>query len=61
MRTTPWQRTCALGLLISLLAACGIQAPLCAVGTQTTPTNRWTGGTMKEQKLSADEAACTRS
>jgi hypothetical protein len=24
---------------------------------QTTPTNRWTGGTIKEQKLSADEAA----
>jgi hypothetical protein len=24
---------------------------------QTTPTHRWTGGTIKEQKLSADEAA----
>jgi hypothetical protein len=24
---------------------------------QTTPTNRWTGGTMREQKFSADEAA----
>jgi hypothetical protein len=25
--------------------------------TQTTPTHRWTGGIIKEQKLSADEAA----
>ena len=30
MRTTPWQRVCTLGLLISLLSACGIQAPLYA-------------------------------
>ena len=58
MRTTPWQRACALGLLISLLAACGIQAPyMRSWHAQTTPTNRWTGGTIKEQKLSADEAA----
>jgi hypothetical protein len=58
VRTIPWQRTCALGLLISLLAACGIQAPyMRSWSTQTTPTNRWIGGTIKEQKLSADEAA----
>ena len=58
MRTTPWQRVCTLGLLISLLSACGMQAPyMRSWQVQTTPTNRWTGGTMKEQKLSADEAA----
>ena len=58
MQRMPWQRACVLGLLVSLVAGCGIQAPYMR-GWQTEAgyTNRWTGGTVQEQKLSADEAA----
>lgn len=58
MQRTPWQCACALGLLVSLVAGCGMQAPYMR-GWQPEAgyTKRWTGGTVREQKLSADEAA----
>lgn len=59
MRRTPrWQRLCALGLLLSVLAGCSVQAPyMRGWQIEAKHTNRWTGGTLKEPKLSADEAA----
>lgn len=58
MRRPLWQRAGALGLLVSLYAGCSVQAPyMRGWQTQVTPSNRWTGGTMQERKLSADEAA----
>ena len=58
MRKKGWQNVCALGLLLSLLVGCTTQAaymrrwePVPAVD------ERWSGGTLKEGKLSRDEAA----
>jgi hypothetical protein len=51
-------RTCGIGILLIVLMGCSTQArymrgwqPVEGVG------NRWTGGTLREQKLSEDEAA----
>ena len=58
MQRLLWQRVCALGLLVSLGAGCSGQAPyMRGWQTQLTPPNRWTGGSIQEQKLSEDEAA----
>jgi hypothetical protein len=58
VQRTPWQCAYTLGLLVSLVAGCGMQASYMR-GWQPAAgySNRWTGGTVKEQKLSADEAA----
>jgi hypothetical protein len=58
---TRWHKTYALGMLLSLLLGCTTQAtymrrwePIPEV------SNRWIGGTLKESKLSSDEAAVYR-
>jgi hypothetical protein len=56
-----WQKAYALGMFLSLLLGCTTQAtymrrwePVPAV------SDRWAGGTLKENKLSSDEAAVYR-
>jgi hypothetical protein len=58
MRKTHWQGVCALGLILSLLTGCAMQAPYMRRWeiVEGIP-HRWSGGTIKADKLSADEAA----
>lgn len=58
MRTKRRLRTCGIGIMLIGLVGCSTQAPYMR-GWQPVERvgNRWTGGTLREQKLSEDEAA----
>lgn len=57
MRKQRWHNACALGILLSLLVGCTTQA---AYMRRWEPvpgvSSRWSGGTIKADKLSSDEA-----
>jgi hypothetical protein len=54
-------RVTALAVLLSLLAGCTLQAPyMRSWDLAEHITNRWTGGTFDEKRLSSDEAAVYR-
>ena len=58
MPPTRWQRLYALGVLASFLAGCAGQAPYMRRWEVVEgSTYRWSGGSIKADKLSADEAA----
>ncbi|HEY7490189.1 MAG TPA: hypothetical protein VIH59_03665 [Candidatus Tectomicrobia bacterium] len=53
-----WQKAYALGVLLSLLLGCTTQATYMRRWEPVPEvSNRWAGGTLKESKLSSDEAA----
>ena len=58
MQATPWQRLCALGILLGILAGCIGQAPYMRRWEVTDGAlYRWSGGSIKADRLSADETA----
>ena len=58
MRKRHWHNACALGLLLSLLVGCTTQAAyMRRWELEPAVSDRWSGGTIKENKLSSDEAA----
>lgn len=53
-----WRQACALGIILSVLTGCGAQANYMRRWRSAEGmAHRWTGGTLREQKLSIDEAA----
>jgi hypothetical protein len=58
VRQPQWLGICTLGILLSFLAGCGMQAPYMRRWeiVEGIP-NRWSGGTIKANKLSTDETA----
>lgn len=56
-----WRVVCAVGGIVLVLAGCSQQAPYMRKWQPVERiTHRWTGGTLREDKLSEDEAAVFR-